>query len=42
LLERAKDLNVEDIGQQLRTSIDRIKDYFAKRKEERTHAEQDD
>jgi len=42
LLERAQDLDVEDIGQHLRTTVERISSYFAKRKEERTHAEHDE
>jgi hypothetical protein len=42
LLERARDLNIEDIGEQLRTTMEKISAYFAKRREQRTHAEHDD
>jgi hypothetical protein len=42
LLERAKDLNMEEIGQHLRATMDKISSYFAQRREQRTHAEHDD
>jgi hypothetical protein len=42
LLQRVEDLSMDEIGGHLRTTVDRISDYFARRKEARTHAEHDD
>lgn len=40
LLERLEHLSVDDIGKHLRTTVERVGQYIAKRREER-HAEQD-